>query len=236
MSIDLDYQYRIVAFIDIMGFKEHIQNTYSDTQWRKKLINTLIELKIMENKHQNPNNIYYNIDKEVTAFSDSIVISYDLAHDGAVFYILMDIIIMQIDLIASGLLIRGGVTIGLLFHNGGVVIGPAMIQAHEIESKLAIYPRILVDPKIIEYAYINPSHSNTPEQEVEHIKSILRESETEYYYTDFLSMSSELEYAYQEFLNDTHEIIEAGLSNKNISVRSKYEWLNRYYSDIVKRG
>jgi hypothetical protein len=47
-----------------------------------------------------------------------------------------------------GFLIRGGATIGKLYHANGVVFGEAMIDAFELEVRTAIYPRIVLSHKI----------------------------------------------------------------------------------------
>src|SRR5438105_1445070 len=47
-----------------------------------------------------------------------------------------------------GMLVRGGVTIGKLYHSGGVVFGEALVDAYRLESRVAIYPRIAVSSRI----------------------------------------------------------------------------------------
>ena len=46
------------------------------------------------------------------------------------------------------MLVRGGVTIGKLHHSGGVVFGEAMVDAYRLESRVAIYPRVVVSSRI----------------------------------------------------------------------------------------
>lgn len=43
------------------------------------------------------------------------------------------------------MLIRGGITIGKIIHNEEMVFGPGINRAYELESKYAIYPRIIFD-------------------------------------------------------------------------------------------
>lgn len=231
MSIDLKYKEKVIAFLDIMGFKNIVNKP--EPGFEKELIATLIELKGMEDSRKSLAGEPFNHYKQMTAFSDSIVISYDVSYPGAIFEILLDIIRMQIELSFIGLLFRGGVTIGEVFHDGGVVVGPGMVQAYELENKLAIYPRIIVDPILIEKAAKNPEKANNVEQELEYINGLLRKCENNYYYTDFLNMSTELEYVYDEFLYKMRAIIEKGLSETNLIVISKYEWLKNYYNEIV---
>lgn len=49
------------------------------------------------------------------------------------------------------LLIRGGLTIGKLYHSENVVFGEGMIDAHHLESRVALYPRVAVSPRVLRY-------------------------------------------------------------------------------------
>ncbi|MEE0969282.1 MAG: hypothetical protein U0M06_07945 [Clostridia bacterium] len=235
MSIDLNYKKKVIAFLDIMGFKNTINKTVDDTSFRENLIDCLIRLKGMENSRKSLVGVKFLEGKEVTAFSDSIVISYDLESEGSIFNILLDIIFMQIDLTAMGQILRGGVTIGDVFHGGGVVLGPAMNKAYEIESNLAIYPRIMVDPILLEYAYNNPSFGHSGEYEVKEISRLLLPCENSYYFTNFLGMSNELEYSYGIFMHDVKKIIDEGLKIPSIKIHNKYEWLEKYYNSVASK-
>jgi hypothetical protein len=48
-----------------------------------------------------------------------------------------------------GLLIRGGLSFGQLYHQGGVVFGEAMIDAYDLECKIAKNPRVVVSERVI---------------------------------------------------------------------------------------
>src|SRR5947209_7979477 len=47
-----------------------------------------------------------------------------------------------------GFLLRGGATIGNLHHAQNIVFGEAMIEAYELETRTAVYPRIVLSSKI----------------------------------------------------------------------------------------
>lgn len=234
MSIDLKYTKKVIAFLDIMGFKSIINKTTNNSSFCELLISNLIELKGMENKKSLMGTGRIEEGKNVTVFSDSIVISYDLSLHNAIDKIIFDIIIMQIDLIAMGLLLRGGVTIGDVFHEGGVVLGPAMNRAYEIESKLSIYPRIMVDPILVKYACENTDSNDIGRRAENNILRFLAPCENSYYFTDFLSMDTELGYEYGRFLRDVKKLIDDGVNSENLSVRSKYLWLKNYYDETIK--
>lgn len=47
-----------------------------------------------------------------------------------------------------GWLVRGGITIGDFYIDDTIVWGPALLRAYELEDKLAIYPRIILDETV----------------------------------------------------------------------------------------
>ncbi|TAL01111.1 MAG: hypothetical protein EPO08_11390 [Rhodospirillaceae bacterium] len=49
-----------------------------------------------------------------------------------------------------GLIVRGGLSYGELYHQRGVVFGEAMVDAYRLETKVACTPRVLVSPRVIE--------------------------------------------------------------------------------------
>ena len=110
------------------------------------------------------------ITPEVTVFSDNIVVSYPsiededaIPHDVPAHlrfdahwakFMCQDAIRIVSGVAEMGLrigvLIRGGYSFGQLYHENGVVFGEAMVDAYQLESKQAIYPRVLVSDRIIE--------------------------------------------------------------------------------------
>jgi hypothetical protein len=90
---------------------------------------------------------------KATHFSDSLVLSADYKDTEA--------IIAMLGLVANlnyrlwnyhSVLTRGGLTLGELIHEeSGVLIGPAMVKAYELESKLAEFPRILIDQETADF-------------------------------------------------------------------------------------
>ena len=64
-------------------------------------------------QHDNYNGAFSmaEIGKQVTAFSDSVLISYNASMSGGGFYVLMDLLHICINLLGFGIPIRGGVTV-----------------------------------------------------------------------------------------------------------------------------
>ena len=50
----------------------------------------------------------------------------------------------------EGVLIRGGMCIGeMLVADEGIVFGPGLVKAYDLESKYAVHPRIVIDRDLI---------------------------------------------------------------------------------------
>jgi len=113
----------------------------------------------------------------ISTFSDHIVISYRVAdliktldpHPRMENIFSVPLSMMQPtigDLAAGalrlGLLIRGGITVGPLYHQAGVVIGKAMNEAYDLEARVASYPRVVVSKKVYSRAQINPREKFLP--------------------------------------------------------------------------
>ncbi|MGG2469320.1 hypothetical protein ACOV1W_16470 [Paraclostridium bifermentans] len=222
----MEYSTRVVVFMDILGFKEMVL----DPNRKDNLFYVMNYFKWTGESNYTGLLKENDLGKEVTVFSDSIVISYDAKIQGQVFYILLDIIRIQLDLANRGIILRGGVSIGELYHNRETIFGPAMIKAYELESKNAIYPRIILDQKLLDYAYENPSDHHNSEQEMEYILSLIEMDKDGYWYTDFLSQEGELDYQSDivYIFDKLKEITSKGIKSSNESVKEKYLWLDSY--------
>lgn len=166
--MELHYENRIVAFIDILGFKELVRQSELDPEKLKFIYQALnylkkretpqkwgIKLIEIEEDAQKKGVHKFDIEQvtRCTCFSDSIIVSAE--YDGinineVVSTFIANIARMGSFLLTKGILLRGGVTCGKLIHSDdGVVVGQALIDAYQIESNSAKYPRILLSNKLI---------------------------------------------------------------------------------------
>ena len=216
------YSERIIAFVDILGFKEKIGKSNINQMEAESIYRALN--RIYKVKKDNEGSGFMNQKSqgvEVTTFSDSAVISYPAEKDNLLFLIL-DLIHLQLDLTMDDVLIRGGLTIGDLYHDGSIVYGPAMNMAYKLESQVAIYPRIIVDKAAIEQYY---EYANGDEYDLNDIESMLRRDRDGLSYVDMLNQDQEMNDAgteYYEWLSVLRNIIITGLSHKDIAVKMKY--------------
>jgi hypothetical protein len=145
------YQTRIVAFIDILGWKNAIQKRLPSDEVRA-LGKTLMQLQWVTN-HYNalsnlmPSGMPWPGNPMMTQFSDSILISVDDDEHGR-FELQRALQILSSNLIGASRLLRGGVARGEIFHNGSLVFGPALIEAYELESQHASSPRVILSEQL----------------------------------------------------------------------------------------
>ncbi|BCZ46989.1 hypothetical protein psyc5s11_30560 [Clostridium gelidum] len=233
-----DYEKRIVVFMDILGFKEHIKATEEEKN-KKKIFRVMNYIKNVESDNYKETISLADIGREVTVFSDSIVISYLADVQSCVYYILIDIIHIQLELAVEGIIVRGGIALGELYHKQNIIFGPAMLKAYKLESKYAIYPRIIFTEDLIKYGIEHHISANSPEQELEYLLKIIDEDKDGYYYTNFLLQYGELdelEY-YYKILDVLRKLIVETINNSSDkNVIKKYKWLKKYYNRSIKKS
>ena len=135
-----------VAFIDILGAKELmcgnpkdalniVHNAYDDA------INMILRIYSTGNRYV-----------KTKIFSDNIVISVQYTKDNEKYRLFILLILcayFQERLLAYNILMRGGISRGDFFIDNTMVWGEALVKAYQIESQIAIYPRIVIEPKLI---------------------------------------------------------------------------------------
>ncbi len=237
---DIHYETRYVAFLDLLGFKDMVDQSAKKQSILNK-INKVLNY-TYEVQHNNYDGFMSLVEfgKQVTTFSDSIVISYSTSTPGGGFHILMDLIYICIDLLDNGILVRGGVTVGQLIHDEQKCFGPAMNEAYTMESDEAIYPRILINKNVLDFDLENPGLANTVEQENKYLLGLIKTvpGNKNLFILDYLKQYNELDdiYAYLDFISNTRDFIIKNLSKfkENERVYKKYEWLKRYYNETIQ--
>lgn len=173
-------QERFIVFIDLLGFGSLVEKSAAEAGLPQKILEALSSIQpeaihdnayafintklvlpeelevVKEFARQLNKAVRASNPVTITYFSDSLVISAPKE----------DVIASQmiLDLMAKlsirlwndhSLLLRGGLTLGQLIHKeNGPLFGPAMNRAYQLESKVAKYPRILIDQHCYE-AYKN---------------------------------------------------------------------------------
>ncbi len=139
------YSERYVAFVDILGFSEIVRNSQYSPYQAAELVRVLERIRSRATSAAiKQTDDLLGDDFKAQSFSDTIVLS-EAASETGLKYLLFSVENLVLDLLAQGILTRGGVAKGLLHHSDAVAFGPAFLAAYHLETTIAKYPRIVVD-------------------------------------------------------------------------------------------
>lgn len=241
------YEDRIVAFVDFLGFKNMVADSIND----QKIFNNikigicLNEFLKMRNYKKDKFLSECDMGKEISFFSDCMVISYGSKHPAPLFYALLDLVHHCLNLANNNILVRGGITYGKLYHKENICFGPAMNEAYRLESdaSCAKYPRIIIDEELFKNVDIFKADMNSVEDEMESINLLIKKDRDGYYFLDYLSQHQEWDLdvgypnIYYDLLLKVKYNIESNLAKyaSNKRILRKYNWYKRYYNDVIRR-
>lgn len=213
------YKEKIVCFIDILGFGDMIDRKYLADP--TKIYAVLSEIKTSITDWGNTP-IASNIDLQITQFSDCIVFSLvPTQHYFMTFNFFKELSIKMV--MNHGVIFRGGITYGQIFHDSEMIFGPAMNRAYRLESKEAVYPRIIIDKSALELKDDDgKTISDYPGQ------FVFQMTATGYPYIDYIVDVNS--YVNQhEYYEKLRSIISKGLVLPE-GIREKYGWMRDEYN------
>ncbi|MDZ7740297.1 MAG: hypothetical protein U5Q03_00635 [Bacteroidota bacterium] len=246
----MNYENRVTAYIDILGFKDLLSETIGkkDEEYPDKIdeifsaykaIRDVWDLDIKNTSYRKsiPKN-----SKTITTFSDCIVISFKATERSEIFHTLLEIKWMIMRLIYRGILCRGAVTYGKLIHTDKVLFGPALAEAYILETKAALYPRVILHKDIIDLAGKAKSLHHTSGLEKEHVQSLLEKDSDGMYYIDYFAKAqSELDdpqYDFPDYIEKIGNKIRKGLMGSSSIFKSdlkvKYRWMKERYNTLIE--
>ena len=220
MNTDIKNTLSVIAFLDILGAKKIINQDADESL--NLVYKSYTEAIAQYKKRTNP---HFPIPK-INIFSDNISISFCIDEDfenilECIFSVIMFCSVLTAQFWSNGLLIRGGITVGYCFSDDLMVWGKALVRAYEIESTIAIYPRIVIDPfadEIFEFLE-NPKYKNL----------ICRDFDGIYFIDIFYSDKFAETLPFLELLIDNNEKRIEALEDTNLKERQKLKWLHNYF-------
>lgn len=236
------YRNAIVTFLDVLGFRSLIKDESAEA------IDSILEkMSKYAAPTADPDDDPYH--PATTTFSDCVMrISFTDSEAnsdyqiGLLFYELLALVHAQSELIDNDVIVRGGVAFGDIFYQDQRVFGPAMVDAYELESKKAIFPRIVVSPKWMEILKSDRfirSKNHTLKEELKYIHKLIRQDDDGLYFIDYIrAIQSELddpEAGYILFLERHRSLIKRNLGKHagQERVLDKYKWLSRYHDELI---
>jgi hypothetical protein len=253
-----DLRVCFVAYADILGYRERIQNCKNDYSLLK------LELEDFKSKIFNHQKLLTDsieaLKGTVSFFSDSVFIhvpihsespkSFD---DGRVEICIpiQDLAMYQFNLATQGIFIRGGAAVNFGYMDNSIAFGPGLIDAVECEQ-IAEYPRICLTDLVmcIIRMYIDKRWPGD-----ERITKFVISGEDgkffiNYLYTiiDFIDIECDpIPDEYKEYplynnvpeaidlMRKHKENIETHLRNDNPKITQKFSWLASYHNDFCKK-
>ena len=142
-----EYSQRFVAFLDILGFRDHLKTLKSP--------DPLFQMMTASDSYRELSNV------EMEWLGDAVILCSRDDHPASFIQISYVANALRYFFLARGFLIRGGVVFTADFHNEKVWISPALAEAYELESSTAIYPRIVCSTSVAER--VLPAVASSPE-------------------------------------------------------------------------
>lgn len=141
MGVSVNFEDRVVAFIDVLGFKALVKGAAQDGA-RLKQLSGLIDLLSSAVPTLNSgvsSSIAERLIPKHIYISDCIILSAPLKDAERQGYDGLSIVVMRAIQLShyflnAGYLIRGGVSVGKVWHTNSNIVGPAYQEAYELES------------------------------------------------------------------------------------------------------
>lgn len=238
------YESAIVTFLDVLGFRELVDSSTAETIHR--ILNSIEQF--TKPVIEPTDGISMDFEPKVFHFSDSIVRVRQVENNlnksfpiGLLFHEILDLVHAQSELIREGVLLRGGITYGNVSVTESRVFGPGIIGAYDLESKYALYPRIVIGPELLKEYKSNKllrKDGHTLEEESQYIRDLTRQGGDGIWFIDYArAVESELDdlSMYPNFLNIHRELIVSKSEHYQSlnGIMSKYIWLAHYHNQTI---
>jgi|SRR5579872_7038430 len=249
------YRRAYITYIDVLGFRSLIRESEKSPSRIKDIRGILRTLREQSkqltlkspDKRRRTRHVF-----RAVGFSDLTVRIVDLAsRDRQIDYVVYFLAeaeclaYMQCRLACRGkgrrpLLIRGGMTFGALdskttARSNDFLFGPALVRAYELESRTAIFPRIVVDRKILNL--LTPFNRSAVLG-----SNLVRQSDDGVYFVNYLFKCRESKGGHRgdPSLLEHKVMIETELNRLSIAgadetVLQKYLWLANYHNIAVRQ-
>ena len=256
-DFNISYQIGIVAFIDILGFKEIVKKSERNPKQLRTVYESLeflkkrelpekwkLQLVEIEEDAQIKGISDFDISNRTfsSAFSDSIVVTV-IVDDGNIHAslstLLANLSFVGSKLIIDGILIRGAITIGKIIHTQtGIVFGQGLIDAYQLETRAAKFPRIILSDNIISklnYPLETKNHRFPYHQYLKRFSDGCLGFHQLIYFQVLQSWKKTSKKRLETSLNNAKKTIIDGLDSsfEYPDVYEKYLWLKKEYQDLI---
>lgn len=250
----IEYQNCFIAFLDILGFSNKVLESLNNTEMLKVLRDSMglcSSLSTGDKKLVERNGVRREIHVQSRFFSDSIAVFMRTRPEN-ISHLFFMIRFLQDRLWEKGICLRGAVTIGGMYwppsSEASITLGPGLIEAHELESKKAKYPRILVSAGLYNYVEANNIEAYPFAREGK-LRTRIRQDNDRLYFLDLLNRrinrtrTETLAVKHGDFairwvpdshsnfdtiLDEVELLLAANEDSDDEQIREKFAWLRNY--------
>ncbi|MDV6340537.1 hypothetical protein R2103_01945 [Nitrosomonas sp. Is24] len=231
----IKFENRAVAFIDILGFKSVVGAAVQDGKGLCELeeLISMLESVVPNLDGTVDQSIHRDLIPKHIYISDCIILSAPLASDKMPSYRGLSILVMRVIqishiLLSKGYLIRGGISVGQVWHTDSNIVGTAYQEAYQIETRTDV-PRVELSRGAKELWNRTEGSANTMclDYEEHFMVNVLHD----YYIQD--TSHGAIERAFDKYSN----VIEKNLAaNYPESVEYKWRWFKQYLESETARN
>ena len=236
-----------IAYFDILGYKEKMKTN------SKEMLEKICKMIDLANEIiSRMGNVDVNIVKKI--FSDN----FFFCTKNDYYELILFVSVLQALFIVFDFFVRGTLYYGELYIDENFVYGQGLIDAYEIESQTAIFPRIILDDSYFDAATVKIKNESQYGEFVsidETSKSLQRNLSNEYYidfddckYLNYLSSTMRYK-SYTEFQEHAKGLFDKILINHQNNIRKnlkenvnnrknlqKYTWCKNYHNKFCEEN
>jgi len=142
------YEDRYCAFVDILGFTDHIRSL------RRGTGQFLVVRDLLREIHSPGDALLKsvgNADLRAQSISDAVAVSAIATREG-LSVLCAALVNLTMKLLHDGYFVRGAVCKGLLYHDEQMVFGEALLRAYTLEYQVVRFPRIMLTSDVVKDA------------------------------------------------------------------------------------
>ena len=240
----MNYEERVVGFIDILGFKDKLTKTIDkkDNDVPERITEIIHVYEEIQNIWKTESRSLDLNTRKVSIFSDCIVVSFKASEPAQIFTTLVDVKNLIMALIARGILCRGALCWGKLLHTEQYLFGPALVEAYTLESKAALYPRVILDRDLVNKSVEYVTDQAEQNREIDDLLMLLNKDTDGMYYIDYFFKAQmaldRIDKEFPSYVDNLRKLIADGLKRNSHSSRAaikiKYLWMRERFNNMVK--
>jgi hypothetical protein len=149
---EVRYSPRMVAYVDVLGFRNMVRESEQDPSSIRKIWDIL---QVTRDQVMQMNSVGHRGQHEATPlelqsvmFSDTVVMTQSTSGHSCAGALLDWVDVLQTTLLEHGVFVRGAIAAGGMHVDGNLMFGPAFLKAYDVES-LAVWPRVVIDPSVL---------------------------------------------------------------------------------------